>query len=309
MPEKVSPGPLRGNPPPREAVCIHTRKVYDSCREKECLRDLRVFLTSASQEILENAINVKAKNAELLFASIDVEPITYNRGFFTVDVRYFYRVTLDAFCGIGRPKTLCGLAIFDKRTVLFGSEGNARIFSSNFVCNAQDIQNLERTNLPVAVVEVVNPVVLGSKILDTCCDNGSSIDIPAEICGCFDDDLVVNSEGRQLFVTLGQFSIIKLERDVQLLIPAFDFCMPDKECPGNPDDPCALFQNFQFPVDEFFPPKINDFVQISHGGAHHDGCHHDGCEQNTGHQGGCGCGQSSNTGSNGCGCGGLSRRR
>ena len=76
MPEKVSPGPLRGNPPPREAVCIHTRKVYDSCREKECLRDLRVLLTSASQEILENAINVKAKNAELLFASIDVEPIT-----------------------------------------------------------------------------------------------------------------------------------------------------------------------------------------------------------------------------------------
>ena len=224
-----------------------------------------------------------------------------------MDVRYFYRVTLDAFCGIGRPKTLCGLAIFDKRTVLFGSEGNARIFSSNFVCNAQDIQNLERTNLPVAVVEVVNPVVLGSKILDTCCDNGSSIDIPAEICGCFDDDLVVNSEGRQLFVTLGQFSIIKLERDVQLLIPAFDFCMPDKECPGNPDDPCALFQNFQFPVDEFFPPKINDFVQISRGGAHNDGCHHDGCEHNNGHQGGCG--QSSNTGSNGCGCGGLSRRR
>ena len=83
--------------------------------------------------------------------------------------------------------------------------------------------------------------------------------------------------------------------------------MPDKECPGNPDDPCALFQNFQFPVDEFFPPKINDFVQISRGGAHNDGCHHDGCEHNNGHQGGCG--QSSNTGSNGCGCGGLSRRR
>lgn len=289
MPEKVSPGPLRGNPPPREAVCIHTRKVYDSCREKECLRDLRVYLTASSQAILENTINVKPKAAELLWTYIDVEPITYNRGFFTVDVRYFYKVTLDAFCGVGRPKTICGLAIYDKRTVLFGSEGSARIFSSDFISGAQDIQNLERTNLPVAVVEVVDPVVLGSKVLDTCCDN-SITDVPADICGCFDDDLVITNEGRQLYVTLGQFSIIKLERDIQLLMPAYDFCMPDKECAGNPEDPCALFQNFQFPVDEFFPPKESDFTQ-SNG------------------QSCCGQQQSNNGNNGGCGCGGLSRRR
>lgn len=289
MPEKVSPGPLRGNPPPREAVCIHTRKVYDSCREKECLKDIRVYLTASSQAILENTINVKPKAAELLWTYIDVEPITYNRGFFTVDVRYFYKVTLDAFCGVGRPKTICGLAIYDKRTVLFGSEGSARIFSSDFVAGAQDIQNLERTNLPVAVVEVVDPVVLGSKVLDTCCDN-TVTDVPADICGCFDDDLVIANEGRQLYVTLGQFSIIKLERDIQLLMPAYDFCMPDKECAGNPEDPCALFQNFQFPVDEFFPPKESDFTQTNG-----QNC----CSQ-----------QQTNNGNGGCGaCGGLSRRR
>lgn len=289
MPEKVSPGPLRGNPPPREAVCIHTRKVYDSCREKECLKDIRVYLTASSQAILENTINVKPKAAELLWTYIDVEPITYNRGFFTVDVRYFYKVTLDAFCGVGRPKTICGLAVYDKRTVLFGSEGSARIFSSDFVTGAQDIQNLERTNLPVAVVEVVDPVVLGSKVLDTCCDN-TVTDVPADICGCFDDDLVIANEGRQLYVTLGQFSIIKLERDIQLLMPAYDFCMPDKECAGNPEDPCALFQNFQFPVDEFFPPKESDFTQTNG-----QNC----CSQ-----------QQTNNGNGGCGtCGGLSRRR
>lgn len=289
MPEKVSPGPLRGNPPPREAVCIHTRKVYDSCREKECLKDIRVYLTASSQAILENTINVKPKAAELLWTYIDVEPITYNRGFFTVDVRYFYKVTLDAFCGVGRPKTICGLAVYDKRTVLFGSEGSARIFSSDFVAGAQDIQNLERTNLPVAVVEVVDPVVLGSKVLDTCCDN-TVTDVPADICGCFDDDLVIANEGRQLYVTLGQFSIIKLERDIQLLMPAYDFCMPDKECAGNPEDPCALFQNFQFPVDEFFPPKESDFTQTN--GQNY-------CSQ-----------QQTNNGNGGCGtCGGLSRRR
>lgn len=293
MPEKVSPGPLRGNPAPKEAVCIHTRKVYDSCREKECLRDLRVYLTSTSQAILENTVNVKAREAELLHASIDVEPITYNRGFYTVDVRYFYRITLDASCGVGRPKTLYGLAVYDKRTVLFGSEGNARIFSSDYCWNAQDIQNPERSNLPVAVVEVVDPVVLGCKTLDSCCGScASAADVPADICGCFEEDLVVNSDGRQLFVTLGQFSIIKLERDIQLLMPAYDFCMPDKECAGSTDDPCALFQNFKFPVDEFFPPREGELSQTQNGGC---GC----CGSNS---------QAQNTGCNSCG-GNLSRRR
>ena len=133
MPERVSPGPLRGNPPPREAVCIHTRKVYDSCRDKECLQDLRVYLTASSQAILESAINVKPQSAKLLWTYIDVEPISYNRGFYTVDVRYFYRVDCDAFSGVGRPRQIHGLATFDKRTVLFGSEGSARIFSSDYV--------------------------------------------------------------------------------------------------------------------------------------------------------------------------------
>ena len=300
MPEKVSPGPLRGNPPPREAVCIHTRKVYDSCRDKECLQDLRVYLTGTSQTLLDSAINVKPQSAQLLWTYIDVEPISYNRGFYTVDVKYFYRVTCDVFSGVGRPRPICGLATYDKRTVLFGSEGSARIFSSAYAPASQDIQNLERTNLPVAVVEVVDPVALGYKMTDACASTSQEIlaDIPADICSCFDEDLVIGGEGRRLFVTLGQFSIIKLERDIQLLMPAYDFCMPQKECAGNPDDPCALFQNFRFPVDEFFPPKASDFVQTSTG--------------QTVQSGGCGCSGStasqSGSTSGGCGCGNLSRR-
>ena len=36
MADRVSPGPIRSNQVPREAVCVHTKKVYDSCRDKEC---------------------------------------------------------------------------------------------------------------------------------------------------------------------------------------------------------------------------------------------------------------------------------
>lgn len=35
MPEKVMPGPVSDTGGIREAVCIHTRKIYDSCREED----------------------------------------------------------------------------------------------------------------------------------------------------------------------------------------------------------------------------------------------------------------------------------
>lgn len=253
---KVSPGPIQGAGHIKEAVCIHTNKVFDSCRDKECLQDLRVYPTHESQGILDRAINVKPKKAELLWAYIDVEAVPFNRGFYTVDVKYFYKITADAFCGVGRPQEIEGLATFDKRTVLFGSEGNAKIFSSKYVPGANDMQMLEKTNLPVAVVEVVDPVCLSVKMVDQCCACDCGItDLPECVCACFDDDVVMSGEGKKLFVTLGQFSMIRLERNIQLLMPAYDVCMPEKECSGSSLDPCSLFEKFKFPVEEFFPPE------------------------------------------------------
>lgn len=49
--------------------------------------------------MIDRAISIKAGKAELLYVYIDVEPIGFNRGFYTVDVRYYYRVTADAFIG------------------------------------------------------------------------------------------------------------------------------------------------------------------------------------------------------------------
>lgn len=220
---------------------------------------MRVYLTRCSQALLDTAISVKPRCAELLWAYLDVESIAFNKGFYTVDVKFFYRVTCDVSCGVGRPKPICGLATYNKRTVLFGSEGSARIFSSNYRDCAQDRQNPERTNLPIGVLECVDPVLLGCKFQDNCpCD--CACEFPEHICECFEDELVVSDTGRALYCTLGQFSIIKLERDIQLLMPAYDICLPEKECPGN-DDPCTLFQNFKFPVDEFYPPKLSDMVQ------------------------------------------------
>ena len=256
---RMTPGPINNcQGMGAEAVCVNTRKVYDSCKDKECLQDLRVYLTARSQQVFDGAVGVKPKTAELLWAYVDVESVPFNSGFYTVNVKYFYRITVDASCGAGRPKEITGIATYDKRTILFGSEGNVRIFSSLYE-QGYDSQMTEKTNLPIAVVEVVDPVVLGTKIVDEgCCGECLSCDIPHCVVDAFEDEIFLNDDCRKLYVTLGQFSIIRLERDIQLLMPAYDICLPVKECNGSgngAEDPCDLFSRFKFPVDEFFPPK------------------------------------------------------
>ena len=117
MPEKVVPGPVSDDRSIREAVCIHTKKIFDSCRDKDCVEDLRVYPTRCSQEVIDRAQSIKAGAAELLYAYIDVEPVTFNRGFFTVDVRYFYRITADAFIGAARPVQQADGAVWKRERV------------------------------------------------------------------------------------------------------------------------------------------------------------------------------------------------
>lgn len=155
MPEKVMPGPVSDANGIREAVCVHTRKITDGCRDKDCVEDLRVFLTQSSQCALDRAVCVKAGNAELLQVSAHVESISFNRGFYTVDVRYFYRVTADAFVGAARPVELVGLAVFDKRVILFGGEGSSKSFTSETDLDCLDPQAVPAANQPIAAVEAV----------------------------------------------------------------------------------------------------------------------------------------------------------
>ena len=211
---------------------------------------------------------MKGGKAELLYTYINVEPVVFNRGFYTVDMRFFYRVTLNAYCSCPRPIEVEGLCVFDKRVILFGSEGNAKIFSSTLRIDALDRQMLEQSNMPIAVVEAVDPIVLDAKPVQCCenrCCDCDICEIPPCICQCFGCDLTMGDDYRRAFVTLGQFSIIRLERDSQLLMPVFDYCMPDKDCNSGAgcgcgcccgcEDPRDLFQNIKFPGNQFFPPN------------------------------------------------------
>lgn len=256
MADRVVPGPVENSAHVREAVCICTRKIFDSCKDKDCIEDLRVYPTHTSQSYIENAFSVRPKCAQLLFADVNVEPLTFNRGYYAVDVTYYYRITGETFPG---NNPICGLAVFDKRAILFGSEGCVKTFASD------SFKPSVNPCSPIAVVEAVEPLALSLKIVDADCHMVTDLEqrtIPAGILDAFSEHLVLCDATKRLYVTLGQFSIIRLERDTQLLIPAYDYCMPDKECDGcgHDDDPCSMFSRIRFPVEEFFPP--NSLQQI-----------------------------------------------
>ena len=260
MPDRLTPGPVRGNPSVREAVCVHTRKVYDSCRDKECVQDMHVYLTPASQSVLETATSVRPGTAQLLWIYVDVDSVPFNKGFYTVDAVYYYRVTAEASTGAGRPTVIEGAASYAKRVILYGSEGTMRTFTSTYTPTAADIQDLEDFSMPIGVVETVEPILLSVKVLDNCKAAGSQIcelgDVPEAVAAAFDEPLVLAPTDRSLLVTLGQFSVVKLEREVQMLMPVYDDCVPDKQCEASSEDPCEVFERFRFPVEEFAPPGL-----------------------------------------------------
>ena len=107
-------------------------------------------------DVINHALSVKGGSADLLYVYVDVEPVNFNRGFYTVDMRFFYNVTLQAYTSCPAPVTVEGLCVFDKRAILFGSEGSAKIFSSQMRVGECDAQLGREANTPIAVVDVID---------------------------------------------------------------------------------------------------------------------------------------------------------
>ena len=281
----------------REAVCIQTEKIYDSCKEKDCIENARVIfydLTPCEREIINNAFNVKIRRAVVKDVIADIEPVPFKRGFYTVDVKYIIKVTLDFFTRENDSTsihTIYGTISYDKKVILFGSEGNVKIFKSHFAEHAIDKPikcRLEQDNLPISKVEVAEPIPLSAKIVsprDRLFEEETRGEEVLEEArgGCI-------GGARRIYVTVGIFSIIKLVRVVQLLIPAFDFCYPTKECIASTEEnPCDLFETIEFPFDEFFPPQKFDFpgaleqeqamIEQSEEENHHHHHHHHHCSR------------------------------
>ncbi len=244
----------------KEAVCIDTSRVYDSCADKDCLQDLRVYFTEAGQHVIDQACTVRIKTVDVLTVYVDLDSVPFNKGFYSVDMTFFFEINLDVFLSPAAcPVNVTGLAVSSKKVILFGSEGKVKIFNSGACYDDLDLNSSPLKNLPKASVQVAEPIGLSARI---CCDHHNSCElgchIPECVCKKFGGEFQLTNNTNAVYVTIGIFTIVQLERSVQMLVPSYDFCIPEKECVTTSDNPCELFNRLEFPTEEFFPPRSTD---------------------------------------------------
>lgn len=247
----------------RDTVCIDTYRVLDSCRDKDCYEDVRVYLTEDGQDILDHTCAVRVKSAKVQWSYIDIDSMPFNRGFYQLNIRIYTKICCEACVSPGNIRELSGVAVVEKKVVLFGSEGNVSVFKSTGGCSGFcAVPGQGRceasSNLPIAVLETVDPLVLSSKIVEPhhrCCCPCSVDEIPETVCRALPSRLVDNDNSNRLLVTLGFFSVVRLERPAQYLVSAVEYSVPEKECViAQEDDPCSMFKRMRFPISEFCPP-------------------------------------------------------
>lgn len=240
----------------KEAVCIDAQRVYDSCSAKDCLEDLQVCFTQAKRPVIERCVNVRLRSVDVLTVYVNMEPVPFNKGFYSVDMTFVFDVCLEVYTAPAScPMVLDGIAMFTKKAILFGSDGCVKRFSSGSDC--EECEQGSCKVLPKAIVQVAQPVGLSARVCDCrpgCCPK---YQIPQEICERFGGDFDTECS-RSVYVTIGLFSIVQIVRNVQMLIPAYDFCIPTKECCPVSDNPCEMFRRIDFPTDSFFPPKAGE---------------------------------------------------
>lgn len=250
-------GPSDKMPKP-ELICIEANRVLDSCKDRDCFEDVQVLLTDFGNNILEHTTSVRAKSACITGAYIGLEPVKFNRGFYSVNIKLYVKILLEGCMFGGRSQEFEGIVVLEKRVVLYGGESNVSVFRSTV--DTLDYCSMPSPccpgkNTPEVVLEVVDPIILNSKVReaeDSCCKCCCCCsDIPENISARFTSPLS-DSSGRYVTVSLGIFSVIKLVRMGQYIINATEYCIPDKECIStDDDDPCALFRSMAFPASEF----------------------------------------------------------
>lgn len=248
-------GPGKGN----ETVCIEANRILDSCRDRDCFENVKVFLTDCGREIIEHTSAVRVKSASIKQANISLDPVQFNRGFYAVNIRFYVKLTFEACVGNCRSQEFDGIAVLEKKVILYGGDCNSNVFRSSgdfsdFCCCPEPCD--KEKVVPTAVVEVVEPIVLGVNILEDkhlCCCCCCVCDIPESVSKCLHGNLPYDDDhGKYLAVSLGIFSIVRIIRPGQYIINATEYVIPDKECisPSN-DDPCSIFKTMAFPISEF----------------------------------------------------------
>ena len=241
----------------KEAVCINADRVYDSCCDRDCLEDLRVYFNTNDQQLVCEAQCVRLRSAQVVYTNIDVEPVNFHKGYYTCTLNLYFIVNVDVSSSTLPTTTITGLACHQKQVVLYGSEGCVKTFSNTYTAyDDADSQARASLNTPRCTVQIADPVSLSARICKLREHCGCGCSFPARvkelIGGCTDEG---EAGKNAVYVTLGLFSIVQLTREVQILVPTYDFTFPEKKCLETNDSPCDVFKAIDFPTNDFFPAR------------------------------------------------------
>lgn len=237
---KVDPmfGEIGGGcqPDPRKVIdeCIVAHKVYDSCRRQSCLTvdDIGVATLEAGGAITvpDDAVSVSIDDVKIKTISIDKRGSKFRAGYWDVDVKYDITYDLTFSEADGSTTTEKALSVYRIKTSMFGS------MSSDLAIVTDMFQETNQPSLAAAPYAWVEANILG-----------------------LDAKIVQGVAAKEVQVTLGLFSILKLFRLVHLNVQSKGFCVPE-ECKGQGKvDPCQYFSSLDFPIGLFTPPQKAEF--------------------------------------------------
>lgn len=219
-----------------DTVPIKVNRVFDSCSDRDCFSNVQIVLDGC--KLPEKITLVKSRCVHVSNICMSIEPVPFNRGFYSIDLTYTFRVELMAYeRSCGSPVLLTGTAYASKNVILYGGESNTKTFFSNGKQLGDTDACCETINLPTAAVQVVEPIALETHIGSACEPNsGETI--------------------RTVIMTLGLFSVVELFRPVTILVPTYEYTIPTKECHADTESPCAVFDKIRFPTEEFTPSSL-----------------------------------------------------
>ena len=218
------------------AVPVKLDRVFDSCSDKDCITNLQVMLEGGA-ELPPQFTSVKTRCCTIDNICMTVEPIPFNRGYYSVDVTYTFGVELLCYeRACESPALLHGTASASKSVILYGSESNTKTFFSNGARIGDTNSCCEVVNLPTASCQCVDPIALETRI--------ATLRQP---------DSGEGGYRRAVVLTLGVFSVVELTRPVTMTAAAYPYNVPSKSCSAETDSPCEIFNRLSFPTDEFLP--------------------------------------------------------
>jgi len=241
--------------------CIIALKVYDSCRQQDCLTPAEIGPARAAEcvcigdehinegDIIDPPSDAAAVTIDRLRVKkiiiVDKEPNAFKNGFWDIDIKYVfeYRLTFREADGsvIGSVRAN---SIFNKKVTLFGSVGSDLVIATDLLqLGRGDSATLDSE--PFILVEA-KAVALAAELRFTRLRNVGREDFAPQ--------------PNEVLVTIGLFTIIKLFRIVNLTVESRGFCIPPECEEISPLNPCEFFDSLDFPMDIFAPPQRPEFV-------------------------------------------------